>query len=238
MNQEKSTALTTIARKIEELLLVEQDGSSASRWKRGLLYKEARELFPSNQEFGNWCNRTNAEGEGSCDIARIDDSATINRLMRCVEYLDEDQFFNLKYSRAVEVVPRWLWEVNQDDVIANELTYGMTTDEITSSNAALIQKIHDERWSVKECRLYMKKLKDERQKVFNESRDAEQKPETPPDELDLVIVKDNEIERLKEQNKRLAERLKEVEEENQKLKESLERMITEKVNQSGISEEA
>ena len=59
MNQEKSTALTTIARKIEELLLVEQDGSSASRWKRDLLYKEARELFPSNQEFGNWCNRTN-----------------------------------------------------------------------------------------------------------------------------------------------------------------------------------
>lgn len=156
--------------------------------------------------------------------------------MRCVEYLDEDQFFNLKYSRAVEVVPRWLWEVNQDNVIANELTYGMTTDEITLSNAALIQKNHDEKWNVKECRLYMKKLKDERQKVFNESRDAEQKPETSPDELNLVTFKDNEIERLKEQNKRLSDKVAELEKENTRLTALLEKDVAARVDLSAIVE--
>lgn len=218
MTPEQSTALITIARKIEELLIVEQDGSSASRWKRGLLYKEARGLFPSNQEFGTWCNRTNGNDDSSCDVARMDDTATINRLMRCVEFLDEDQFYNLKYSRAVEVVPRWLWEVNQGDVITNEFTYGMSADKINAFNTDLIKQIHAEKWSVKQCRQYMKELKEQRQKAFNEQRENEQEINTPPDEIDLIASKDEEIDQWKKnnidistENEKLKQRIKEYE---------------------------
>lgn len=173
MTQEQSTALSEIINKLEKLIHQEQDKATDLRWQRCNLYAEARQLLKGDREFGQWCKTVTS----SIDANRLDAPATINKMMRIYDFLTEEQYKQLKYSRAAEFVPLWAWKPSagkEGEESFNLFTFGMSEEEIKSTMVSMIERATHDNWSVKRCRGEMDSYKNRRQGAWNEHKNKEE----------------------------------------------------------------
>lgn len=100
---EKITRLEEIVREIDTNLVSEDNGSNLHKWKRALLYKEARAINISDKIYGSWLKTYSTTG------GRLDSPNVRSKLLSCAKILTEEQFVRMGYARAAELMHKGAW---------------------------------------------------------------------------------------------------------------------------------
>lgn len=94
-------SLTTLATQIVANLIDESASANEYKWQRACLYKEAREQFKADRAFGKWMDENVRSTAGGVPT---DANTTVQKLILCAGYLEQDQFCAIGYTNAAELM--------------------------------------------------------------------------------------------------------------------------------------
>lgn len=97
--------LDALAEQIKDSLHTEAHNANAGKWRRAQLYAAARRHFRSDAKFGQWLKDTFTDPPAG----HKDSRQVINYLLACLEYLSEDEFMRLGYTKSAELMHKTMW---------------------------------------------------------------------------------------------------------------------------------
>lgn len=82
----------------------EELSANEIKWERAILYREAREHFPSNTRFSEWLDGIGTAG------GTIDSKNTVHKLLSIPDFIERDQFLRIGYTISAELIVKTAWK--------------------------------------------------------------------------------------------------------------------------------
>lgn len=96
--------LTEIEQELNNLFNAEVSCANEYKWNRALLYKEAKDMFPSKPQFGQWLRGFHSTAGGGKDSENV-----VTKLILCCMFLSKEEFISLGYAKSAELMNVTMW---------------------------------------------------------------------------------------------------------------------------------